>query len=58
MVEDVDEAFVQSPDSRPLLIYLKTDEKQSCEGTSCLSSAARDLLERVNNADKGAKVKV
>ncbi|XP_062848041.1 nephrocystin-3 [Trichomycterus rosablanca] len=59
MVEDVEEAFVRNPDARPLLIYLKTEEKKSeCEGTSCLSLGARDLLERVNNADKGAKVKV
>lgn len=59
VVEDVEEAFVRTPDSRPLLVYLNTGEKKvECEGTSCLSSATRDLLEKVNNADKAAKVKV
>ncbi|XP_066539574.1 nephrocystin-3 isoform X2 [Hoplias malabaricus] len=59
VVEDVEEAFVKSPDSRPLLLYLKTGERKGeCEGASSLSPATRELLERVNNADRTAKVKV
>lgn len=59
VMEDVEEAFVRTPDSRPLLVYLNMEEKViECEGASCLSSATRDLLEKVNNADKAAKVKV
>ncbi|TTQ07467.1 Nephrocystin-3 [Bagarius yarrelli] len=53
--EDVEEAFVRTPDSRPLLVYLNT---KADEGVSCLSSDTRDLLEKINNADKAAKVKV
>lgn len=59
VAEDVEEAFVKCPDSRPLLLYLKTGErKKESDGVSCLSPATRELLERVNNADKSAKVKV
>ncbi|XP_022522676.1 nephrocystin-3 [Astyanax mexicanus] len=59
VVEDVEEAFVKCPDSRPLLLYLKTGEKKAeGEGASGLSPATRELLERVNTADKTAKVKV
>ncbi|XP_076826338.1 nephrocystin-3 isoform X2 [Brachyhypopomus gauderio] len=59
VVEDVDEAFVRTPDSRPLLLYLRTEEKKGdADRTSCLGAAARDLLERVNEADKAAKVKM
>uniref|UniRef100_A0AAR2J234 Nephrocystin-3 n=1 Tax=Pygocentrus nattereri TaxID=42514 RepID=A0AAR2J234_PYGNA len=59
VVEDVEEAFVKCPDSRPLLVYLKMgDRKGECGGASSLSPATRELLERVNNADKTAKVKV
>uniref|UniRef100_A0AAR2KC38 Nephrocystin-3 n=1 Tax=Pygocentrus nattereri TaxID=42514 RepID=A0AAR2KC38_PYGNA len=53
------QAFVKCPDSRPLLVYLKMgDRKGECGGASSLSPATRELLERVNNADKTAKVKV
>ncbi|XP_058258883.1 nephrocystin-3 isoform X1 [Hemibagrus wyckioides] len=58
VMEDVEEAFVRTPDSRPLLVYLNTGENKADGGASCLSSATRDLLEKVNNADKAAKVKV
>lgn len=58
-MEDVEEAFVRTPDSHPLLVYLNTEEKKGeCDGASYLSQASRDLLEKVNNADKAAKVKV
>lgn len=58
-MEDVEEAFIRTPDSRPLLVYLNMGEKTlESEGTSCLSSATRHLLEKVNSADKAAKVKV
>ncbi|XP_012676699.2 nephrocystin-3 [Clupea harengus] len=53
VLEDAEEAFVKTPDSRPLLLYLRTvDGKDSISGTT------RELLERVNNADKNAKIKV
>ncbi|XP_036420581.1 nephrocystin-3 [Colossoma macropomum] len=59
VVKDVEEAFVKCPDSRPLLVYLKLgDRKGECSGASSLSPATRELLERVNNADKTAKIKV
>ncbi|KAK1795414.1 hypothetical protein P4O66_010587, partial [Electrophorus voltai] len=60
LVEDVDEAFVRTPDARPLLLYLRTEQGkgESDRTSSSLSPAARELLERVNKADKGAKVKV
>lgn len=59
VVEDVEEAFVKTPDSRPLLLYLRTgDRKGEKEEVSTLSPATRDLLERVNKADKSAKLKV
>ena len=50
--EDAEEAFVKSPDGRPLVLYLRTLEAQP------LSGPTRQLLERVNAADKAAKVKV
>ncbi|XP_046879327.1 nephrocystin-3 isoform X1 [Hypomesus transpacificus] len=50
--EDAEEAFVKSPDGRPLVLYLRTLETQA------LSGPTRQLLERVNAADKAAKVKV
>uniref|UniRef100_A0A8C1BP26 Nephrocystin-3 n=1 Tax=Cyprinus carpio carpio TaxID=630221 RepID=A0A8C1BP26_CYPCA len=53
VVEDVEEAFVKTPDSRPLLLYLRTgDRKGEKEEVSTLSPSTRDLLERVNKADK------
>uniref|UniRef100_A0A8C1BJY6 Nephrocystin-3 n=1 Tax=Cyprinus carpio carpio TaxID=630221 RepID=A0A8C1BJY6_CYPCA len=59
VVEDVEEAFVKTPDSRPLLLYLRTgDRKGEKEEVSTLSPSTRDLLERVNKADKSAKLKV
>ncbi|XP_047667244.1 nephrocystin-3 isoform X3 [Tachysurus fulvidraco] len=58
VIEDVEEAFVRTPDNHPLLVYLNTGENKADEEASCLSSATRDLLEKVNNADKAAKVKV
>uniref|UniRef100_A0A673G6D4 Nephrocystin-3 n=1 Tax=Sinocyclocheilus rhinocerous TaxID=307959 RepID=A0A673G6D4_9TELE len=59
VVEDVEEAFVQTPDSRPLLLYLRTGERKGeKEEVSTLSPSTRDLLERVNKADKSAKLKV
>ncbi|XP_060726907.1 nephrocystin-3 isoform X3 [Tachysurus vachellii] len=58
VMEDVEEAFVRTPDNHPLLVYLNTGENKADEEASCLSSATRDLLEKVNNADKAAKVKV
>ncbi|XP_030625126.1 nephrocystin-3 [Chanos chanos] len=53
VVEDAEEAFVKTPDSRALLLYLRTGE-----GVNPLSTNTRQLLERVNNADKNAKIKV
>lgn len=52
VVEDCEEAFVKNPDGRPLVLYLRTEEGHS------LSGATRQLLERVNTADKAAKIKV
>ncbi len=55
----MEEAFVKTPDSRPLLLYLRTgDRKGEKEEVSALSPSTRDLLERVNKADKSAKLKV
>ncbi|KAL2085959.1 hypothetical protein ACEWY4_019279 [Coilia grayii] len=53
VVEDAVEAFVKNPDSRPLLLYLR-----KAEGISSISGTTRELLERINNADKNAKIKV
>ncbi|XP_073719787.1 nephrocystin-3 [Misgurnus anguillicaudatus] len=59
VIEDVEEAFVKTPDSRPLLLYLRTgDRKGEKEEISTLSPATRELLEKVNKADKSAKLKV
>uniref|UniRef100_A0A671KII1 Nephrocystin-3 n=1 Tax=Sinocyclocheilus anshuiensis TaxID=1608454 RepID=A0A671KII1_9TELE len=59
VVEDVEEAFVKTPDSRPLLLYLRTgDRKGEKEEVSTLTPSTRDLLERVNKADKSAKLKM
>lgn len=52
VVEDCLEAFVKNPDSHPLVLYLRTEEDQH------LSGPTRHLLERVNAADKTAKIKV
>ncbi|XP_068437546.1 nephrocystin-3 isoform X3 [Clinocottus analis] len=52
VVEDCDEAFVKNPDGHPLVLYLKTEEDHNLTGPT------RQLLERVNAADKAAKVKV
>ncbi|XP_041923941.1 nephrocystin-3 isoform X5 [Alosa sapidissima] len=53
VVEDTEEAFVKTPDSRPLLLYLRT-----AEGKVGISGTTRELLERINKADKNAKIKV
>ncbi|TRY59639.1 hypothetical protein DNTS_022786 [Danionella cerebrum] len=59
VLEDTEEAFVKTPDSRPFLLYLRTsDRKCEKEDVPFLSPATRDLLERVNMADKCAKLKV
>ncbi|KAM9775492.1 nephrocystin-3 isoform 2-T3 [Syngnathus typhle] len=52
VVEDCEEAFVKNPDGHPLVLYLRT------EGDGNLSGPTRKLLERVNVADKAAKIKV
>ncbi|XP_034416156.1 nephrocystin-3 [Cyclopterus lumpus] len=52
VVEDCDEAFVKNPDGHPLVLYLRTEEDHNLTGPT------RQLLERVNAADKAAKVKV
>lgn len=52
MEEDCEEAFVKNPDGHPLVLYLRTDEDH------ILTGPTRQLLERVNAADKAAKVKV
>ncbi|XP_061522142.1 nephrocystin-3-like isoform X2 [Phycodurus eques] len=52
VVEDCEEAFVKNPDGHPLVLYLRT------EGDGSLSGPTRKLLERVNAADKAAKIKV
>uniref|UniRef100_A0A673WIH5 Nephrocystin-3 n=1 Tax=Salmo trutta TaxID=8032 RepID=A0A673WIH5_SALTR len=52
VLEDAEEAFVKNPDGHPLVLYLRTVEAHP------LSGPTRQLLERVNAADKAAKVKV
>ncbi|XP_041823798.1 nephrocystin-3 [Melanotaenia boesemani] len=52
VLEDSEEAFVKNPDGHPLVLYLRTQEDHS------LSAPIRQLLERVNAADKAAKIKV
>lgn len=52
VLEDCEEAFVKNPDGHPLLLYLRTEEENS------LTGPIRQLLERVNAADKTAKLKV
>ncbi|KAM6908424.1 nephrocystin-3 isoform 2-T2 [Lycodopsis pacificus] len=52
VVEDCDEAFVKNPDGHPLVLYLRTEEDHNLTGPT------RQLLERINAADKAAKVKV
>lgn len=52
VVEDSEEAFVKNPDGHPLVLYLRTEEGHNLTGST------RQLLERVNAADKAAKVKV
>lgn len=51
-VEDCEEAFVKNPDGHPLVLYLKTDTDHTLTGPT------RQLLERVNAADKASKIKV
>lgn len=53
VIEDTEEAFVKTLDSKPLLLYLR-----SPEGKVGISGTTRELLERINNADKNAKIKV
>lgn len=52
VVEDCEEAFVKNPDGHPLVLYLRTEEGHKLTGPT------RQLLERINTADKAAKVKV
>lgn len=52
VVEDCEEAFVKNPDGHPLVLYLRTEEDHNLTGPT------RQLLERINAADKAAKVKV
>lgn len=52
VVEDCEEAFVKNPDGHPLVLYLRTEEDRG------LTGPIRQLLERINAADKAAKVKV
>lgn len=52
VVEDSEEAFVKNPDGHPLVLYLRTEEDHNLTGPT------RQLLERVNAADKAAKIKV
>lgn len=52
MVEDCEEAFVKNPNGHPLVLYLRAEEDQTLTGPS------RQLLERINAADKAGKVKV
>ncbi|XP_010767000.1 nephrocystin-3-like [Notothenia coriiceps] len=52
VVEDCEEAFVKNPDGHPLVLYLRTEEDHTLTGPT------RQLLERINAADKAAKVKV
>uniref|UniRef100_A0AAQ5XL17 Nephrocystin-3 n=1 Tax=Amphiprion ocellaris TaxID=80972 RepID=A0AAQ5XL17_AMPOC len=52
LVEDCEEAFVKNPDGHPLVLYLRTEEGHN------LTAPIRQLLERVNAADKAAKIKV
>ena len=52
VVEDCEEAFVKNPDGHPLVLYLRTDKDHNLTGPT------RQLLERVNAADKAAKIKV
>uniref|UniRef100_A0A8D3DBL6 Nephronophthisis 3 n=1 Tax=Scophthalmus maximus TaxID=52904 RepID=A0A8D3DBL6_SCOMX len=47
-----EEAFVKNPDGHPLVLYLRTEDSHSLTGPT------RQLLERVNAADKAAKIKV
>lgn len=52
VVEDCEDAFVKNPEGHPLVLYLRTEEDHN------LTGATRQLLERVNAADKAAKIKV
>ncbi|CAG04288.1 unnamed protein product, partial [Tetraodon nigroviridis] len=52
VVEDCEEAFVKNPDGHPLVLYLKTGSDHSLTGPT------RQLLERINLADKASKIKV
>ncbi|KAG7264553.1 hypothetical protein CRUP_019961 [Coryphaenoides rupestris] len=50
--EDAEEAFVRTPDGRPLLVYVRTEEGRS------LPEPSRLLLERVSSAHTAAKLQV
>ncbi|XP_013868832.1 nephrocystin-3 isoform X2 [Austrofundulus limnaeus] len=52
VIEDCEEAFVRNLDGHSLVLYLRT------EGDGGLTEPIRQLLEKVNTADKAAKVKV
>ncbi|KAM6900637.1 nephrocystin-3 [Xenentodon cancila] len=52
LVEDCEEAFVKNPTGHPLVLYLRTEDDHG------LTEPIRQLLERVNAADKAAKIKV
>ncbi|XP_024910121.1 nephrocystin-3 isoform X2 [Cynoglossus semilaevis] len=52
VVEDCEEAFVKNPEGHPLVLYLRTEDDQG------LTGATRQILERINAADKAGKIKV
>lgn len=52
VIEDCEEAFVRNLDGHSLVLYLRT------AGDSSLTEPIRQLLEKVNTADKAAKIKV
>uniref|UniRef100_A0A3B3BEF7 NACHT domain-containing protein n=1 Tax=Oryzias melastigma TaxID=30732 RepID=A0A3B3BEF7_ORYME len=52
VVEDCEEAFVKNADGHPLVLYLKKEKDQN------LTETCRQLLEKINTADKTAKIKV
>uniref|UniRef100_A0A3B3ZBU8 NACHT domain-containing protein n=1 Tax=Periophthalmus magnuspinnatus TaxID=409849 RepID=A0A3B3ZBU8_9GOBI len=52
VVDDCEEAFVKNPEGHPLVLYLRADQDQK------LTTSSRQLLERINTADKTGKIKV
>ncbi|XP_011487280.1 nephrocystin-3 isoform X1 [Oryzias latipes] len=52
VVEDYEEVFVKNADGHPLVLYLKKEKDQN------LTETCRQLLEKINTADKTAKIKV